>query len=93
MSYTVSQFKEVLDGFGYNLGPDGLNGNQGNSLDVFTQAAIQEFQKDYALPTTGQLDAATIILTQKLVRSIQYNLNLVVHAKLPISKFYGPRVM
>lgn len=93
MPYTLSQFKEVLDGLGYNLGPDGLNGNNGDSLDAFTQAAIQELQAHYMLPLTGKLDLATDVLAQKLVRSLQYHLNVVVDAKLPVTEFYGPRTV
>ncbi|MBF2026927.1 MAG: peptidoglycan-binding protein [Oscillatoriales cyanobacterium C42_A2020_001] len=93
MPYTLSQLKEVLDGLGYNLGPDGLNGNNGNSLDVFTQAAIRELQAQYQLPTSGKLDTTTDNLVRKLVRTTQYGLNLVMDAKLPVNEFYGPRTV
>ncbi len=93
MPYTLSQFKEVLDGLGYNLGPDGLNGNNGNALDAYTQAAIQELQAQHGLPTTGKLDLATEKLAQTLVRSLQHDLNLAISAKLPITDFYGPRMV
>lgn len=93
MPYTLSQFKEVLDGLGYNLGPDGLNGNNGNALDAYTQAAIQELQAQYGLPMTGKLDLATERLAQSLVRSLQHDLNTAIAAKLPITDFYGPRTV
>ena len=93
MPYTLSQFKEVLDGLGYNLGPDGLNGNNGNSLDVFTQAAIRELQTYYGLPVTGKLDSATDYFVQKIVRNLQHSLNAVVDAQLPVNEFYGPRTV
>ncbi len=93
MPYTLSQLKEVLDGLGYNLGPDGLNGNSSNALDAFTQAAIQELQAYYQLPVSGKLDTTTDDLVKKLVRNIQYNLNIVIDAKLPVNEFYGPRTV
>jgi peptidoglycan hydrolase-like protein with peptidoglycan-binding domain len=93
MAYTLSQFKEVLDGLGYHLGPDGLNGNHGNFLDVFTQAAIRELQTHYHLPVTGKLDAATDNFVQTLIRNIQFSLNLVVSVQLPVNEFYGPRTV
>lgn len=93
MAYTISQLKEVLDGLGYNLGPDGLNGNHSNSLDVFTQAALQDLQTHHWLPVTGRLDSATDHLVQMLMRQLQYSLNLVVDSKLPVNEFYGPRTV
>lgn len=91
MSYSLSQFKEVLDGLGYPLGPDGINGNNGNILDPYTEAAIREFQAYYKLPSTGKLDAATAEKAKKVIRNLQYSLNLTVNAQLPVNEFYGPR--
>lgn len=90
MAYSLSQFKEVLDGLGFHLGPDGLNGNNGNILDVYTQSAIREFQYQYKLPLTGRLDSATDDKAQKVMRNLQYSLNLTVDAQLPVNEFYGP---
>ncbi|WP_421657420.1 peptidoglycan-binding protein [Leptothermofonsia sp. ETS-13] len=90
MAYSLSQFKEVLDGLGFHLGPDGLNGNNGNILDVHTQSAIREFQYQYKLPITGRLDSATDDKAQKIIRNLQYSLNLTVDAQLPVNEFYGP---
>lgn len=93
MFYSVSQFKAVLYGLGYNLGPNGPNGNQGNQLDFYTQAAIQEFQTQYGIPATGQLDLPTAEKARQLVRNLQHSLNLTVNANLPINEFYGPRTL
>ncbi len=93
MTYSLSQFKEVLDGLGFHLGPDGLNGNNGNILDVYTQAAIREFQQQYRLSLTGRLDSVTNEKAQIVVRNLQYSLNLTVNAQLPVNEFYGPRTL
>ncbi|MCL6433238.1 MAG: peptidoglycan-binding protein [Leptolyngbyaceae cyanobacterium HOT.MB2.61] len=93
MTYSLSQFKEVLDGLGFHLGPDGLNGNNGNILDVHTQSAIREFQYQYKLPVTGRLDSATDDKAQKIMRNLQYSLNLTVNAQLPVNEFYGPQTL
>jgi len=93
MAYSLSQFKEVLDGLGFHLGPDGLNGNNGNLLDVYTQSAIREFQYQYKLTTTGKLDTATDSKAQTVIRNLQHSLNLVVNAQLPVNEFYGPRTL
>jgi peptidoglycan hydrolase-like protein with peptidoglycan-binding domain len=90
MAYSLSQFKEVLDGLGFHLGPDGLNGNNGNILDVYTQSAIREFQYQHRLPITGRLDSATDDKAQKVMRHLQYGLNLTIDARLPVDEFYGP---
>lgn len=90
MAYSLTQFKEVLDGLGYNLGPNGLNGNYDSTLDVYTQAAIREFQAQYNLPVTGKLGADTEAKAKQVVKNIQYSLNLVVNAQLPLSEYYGP---
>lgn len=90
MAYSLSQFKEVLDGLGFHLGPDGLNGNNGNILDVYTQSAIREFQYQHRLPITGRLDSATDDKAQKVMRHLQYSLNLTIDAQLPVDEFYGP---
>ncbi len=93
MAYSLCQFKEVLDGLGFHLGPDGLNGNNGKILDVHTQSAIREFQYQYKLDLTGRLDFATDDKAQKVMRNLQYSLNLVLDAKLPVNEFYGPRTL
>jgi peptidoglycan hydrolase-like protein with peptidoglycan-binding domain len=93
MFYSLSQFKAVLYGLGYNLGPNGSNGNQGNQLDFYTQAAIQEFQTQYSLAVTGQLDLPTAEKARQLVRNLQHSLNLTVNANLPVNEFYGPRTL
>ncbi|MBD2463294.1 peptidoglycan-binding protein [Oscillatoria sp. FACHB-1407] len=89
MVYSLSQFKAVLNGLGYNLGPDGHGGNYGNLLDSYTQAAIYEFQTEHRLPSTGVLDSATIEKARQLVRNLQHSLNLAVNAQLPVNEFYG----
>lgn len=93
MLYTLSQLKEILDGLGYNLGPDGLNGNHDNSLDMFTQAAIQELQLHYHLAPTGRLDTTTDQLVRQIIRNLLQNLNQVMDANLPVNEFYGPRMV
>jgi peptidoglycan hydrolase-like protein with peptidoglycan-binding domain len=93
MSYTLSQFKEVLDGLGFSLGPDGINGNNGNILDIYTQAALREFQSQYGLPINGKLDPTTEEVAKRIVRNIQYSLNLMVNAQLPVNEHYGPRTL
>ncbi len=93
MTYSLAQFKEVLDGLGFHLGPDGLNGNNGNILDIYTQAAIREFQYQYQLPLTGKLDSVTDEKAQRVMRNLQYSLNLTVDAQLPVNEFYGPRTL
>lgn len=90
MPYTLSQFKAVLHGLGYSLGPDGLAGNYGNLLDPYTQAAIREFQTHYHLTVSGQLDRATQEKARQLIRNLQHSLNLAIDAQLPINEFYGP---
>jgi peptidoglycan hydrolase-like protein with peptidoglycan-binding domain len=89
MTYTLSQFKAVLNGLGYNLGPDGLNGNYGNLLDSYTQAAIQEFQEEQGLEPTGILDRPTVEKARQLIRNLQHSLNVTVNAQLPVNEFYG----
>jgi peptidoglycan hydrolase-like protein with peptidoglycan-binding domain len=91
MAYTLSQFKVILNGLGYNLGPTGISGNYGNILDCYTQAAIQEFQAHYRLPTTGEVDRTTQEKARQLVRNLQHSLNLAIDAQLPLNEFYGPR--
>lgn len=93
MTYTLCQFKAVLDGLGYNLGPNGYGGNKSNTLDFYTQAAIQEFQTNYKLPVTGNLDAPTIEKAQQLMRNLKHSLNLTIDSHLPINEFYGPRTL
>jgi peptidoglycan hydrolase-like protein with peptidoglycan-binding domain len=89
MTYTLSQFKAVLNGLGYNLGPDGVNGNYGNLLDAYTQAAIQEFQGEQKLELTGILDQPTVEKARQLIRNLQHSLNATVDAQLPVNEFYG----
>ncbi|MGA7937916.1 MAG: peptidoglycan-binding protein [Kovacikia sp.] len=89
MTYSLSQFKEVLDGLGFHLGPDGLNGNNGNTLDVFTQSAIREFQQQYQLSLTGRLDPVTHDKAEKIMRNLQYSLNLTVNAQLSVNELYS----
>ncbi|HEY9622589.1 MAG TPA: peptidoglycan-binding protein [Crinalium sp.] len=91
MIYTLSQFKAVLNGLGYNLGPDGHGGNYGNLLDAYTQAAIQDFQAEHQLESTGTLDQPTIDKACQLIRNLQHSLNVTVAAQLPINEFYGSR--
>ena len=93
MSYSLADFKEILDGLGFHLGPDGLNGNNSSTLDSYTQAAMREFQHQYNLPLTGQLDAATEEQAQKAIRHLQYSLNLAIDAQLPVSGFYTPQTL
>ena len=93
MGYSLSQFKAVLDGLGYNLGPNGYGGNHGNTLDFYTQAAIQEFQLENELPTTGMLDHQTLEKARQLVRNLKHSLNLATDAQLPMNEFYGPRTL
>jgi peptidoglycan hydrolase-like protein with peptidoglycan-binding domain len=93
MAYSLSQFKAVLDGLGYNLGPNGYGGNHGNTLDFYTQAAIQEFQLQNKLPTTGMLDQQTLEKARQLMRNLKHSLNLTTDAQLPINEFYGPRTL
>ena len=90
MAYSLTQIKEVLDGLGYNLGPNGINGNYDATLDIYTQAALREFQAQYSLPITGRLDAATEVKAGQIVKNLQYSLNLTINSKLPVSEFYGP---
>lgn len=91
MTYSINQFKAVLNGLGYNLGPNGIGGNQSNSLDFYTQAAIQEFQENHKLPTTGAIDQPTVEKARQLVRNLKHSLNVVIEAELPINEYYGPR--
>ena len=90
MAYSLTQFKEVLDGLGFNLGPNGLNGNYDNTLDVYTQGAIREFKAQYNLTASGFLDPETDVRAAQIIRNLQYSLNLVVDARLPVTEFYGP---
>jgi peptidoglycan hydrolase-like protein with peptidoglycan-binding domain len=91
MAYALNQFKAVLDGLGYNLGPNGYGGNHSNVLDFYTQAAIQEFQAQHHLPITGTLDHTTSDKARQLIRNLKHSLNLAIDAQLPINEFYGPR--
>jgi peptidoglycan hydrolase-like protein with peptidoglycan-binding domain len=93
MAYSLSQFKAVLNGLGYKLGPNGLGGNYSDTLDPYTQAAIQEFQIQYHLPVTKVLDSATQAKARQLIRNLQHSLNLIVNAQLPINEFYGARTV
>lgn len=93
MVYSVSEFKAILDGLGYNLGPNGYGGNNGNNLDFYTQAAIQEFQSQQNIPETGLLDKPTAERAQLLMRNLQQGLKLTVDAKLPVNELYGPRTL
>lgn len=88
MTYSLSQFKVVLNGLGYNLGPDGLGGNHGNLLDPFTAAAIQDFQVQYHLDMTGKLDRATTEKAQHIMRNLNHSLNVIVNSELLVSEFY-----
>jgi len=90
MTYSISQFKMMLHNLGYSLGPDGLNGNHGNLLDLYTQAAIREFQAQFGLPITGEVDQLTSERARHLIRNLQHSLNLSIGAQLPINEFYGP---
>lgn len=96
MPYSVGQFKAVLNGLGYSLGPakrenghSWVKTNEDNELDLYTQAAIQEFQTYYKLPVTGVLDSQTQEKARQLIRNLQHSLNVTVKAQLPISEFYG----
>lgn len=91
MTYSINQFKAVLNGLGYNLGPNGIGGNQSNILDFYTQAAIQEFQATYQLPITGAIDQFTVEKARQVVRNLKHSLNVAIEADLPINEYYGPR--
>ncbi|NJN85491.1 MAG: peptidoglycan-binding protein [Leptolyngbyaceae cyanobacterium SL_7_1] len=91
MTYSINQFKAVLNGLGYNLGPNGIGGNQSNSLDFYTQAAIQEFQATHKLPITGTIDQPTVEKARQLMRNLKHSLNVAIEADLPINEYYGPR--
>lgn len=93
MSYSLNQFKAVLDGLGYNLGPNGYGGNHSNILDFYTQAAIQEFQTHYQLPLSGTPDPETTEKARQLMRNLKHSLNLAVDARLPLNEYYGPRTL
>ncbi|NJL36879.1 MAG: peptidoglycan-binding protein [Leptolyngbyaceae cyanobacterium RM2_2_4] len=93
MTYSISQFKMTLHNLGYSLGPDGLNGNHGNLLDLYTQSAIQEFQAHFGLLMTGKVDQPTSECARQLIRNLQHRLNLTTNAQLPINEFYGPRMI
>jgi peptidoglycan hydrolase-like protein with peptidoglycan-binding domain len=93
MTYSISQFKMTLHNLGYSLGPDGLNGNHGNLLDLYTQSAIREFQAHFGLPMTGKVDQPTSERARQLIRNLQHSLNLTTDAQLPINEFYGPRMI
>lgn len=89
--YSLSQFKAVLQGLGYPLTPEEMDGNRSDILDLKTQTAIRTFQDIYHLPVTGNPDALTQEKARQLVRNLQHSLNLAIGAQLPISEFYGPR--
>ncbi|MBD1997332.1 peptidoglycan-binding protein [Leptolyngbya sp. FACHB-541] len=93
MTYSISQFKTMLHNLGYSLGPDGLNGNHGNLLDLYTEAAVREFQAQFGLPITGKVDQPTCERARQLIRNLQHSLNLTINAQLPINEFYGPRMI
>jgi peptidoglycan hydrolase-like protein with peptidoglycan-binding domain len=93
MVYSVSEFKAILDGLGYNLGPNGYGGNNGNNLDFYTQAAIQEFQAHQNIPETGLLDRLTAERARLLMRNLQQGLKLTVDTKLSVNELYGPRTL
>ncbi|HEY9645048.1 MAG TPA: peptidoglycan-binding domain-containing protein [Chroococcidiopsis sp.] len=93
MTYSLNQFKAVLDGLGYNLGPNGYGGNQSNTLDFYTQAAIQEFQAQHNLQISGVLDQPTTEKARQLMHNLKHGLNLTADAQLPINDYYGPRTL
>ncbi|MBD1869798.1 peptidoglycan-binding protein [Cyanobacteria bacterium FACHB-471] len=93
MTYSISQFKTMLHNLGYSLGPDGLSGNHGNLLDLYTEAAVREFQAQFGLPITGKVDQPTCERARQLIRNLQHSLNLTINAQLPINEFYGPRMI
>lgn len=100
MSYSISQFKAVLNGLGYSLdsnnlpndlgsSPDSLSDSADIELDCCTQIAIRAFQTHYQLPITGTPDLQTQEKARQLIRNLQHSLNLAVNVQLPISEFYG----
>lgn len=94
MSYSIRQFKAVLNGLGYGLAPSDLEISADRlrdsaDLDCCTQAAIRAFQTHYQLPITGIPDLQTQEKARQLIRNLQHSLNLAVNVQLPISEFYG----
>lgn len=96
MPYSIGQFKAVLNGLGYSLGPtygenrrSRVKTSEDSELDLYTQAAIQEFQAYYKLPITAVPDLQTQEKARQLIRNLQHSLNIAVKAQLPISEFYG----
>ncbi len=96
MSYSIRQFKAVLNGLGYGLAPNDLENSSDSlrdsadiELECCTQAAIRAFQTHYQLPITGIPDLQTQEKARQLIRNLQHSLNLAVNVQLPISEFYG----
>jgi Putative peptidoglycan binding domain len=90
MIYPLYQFKTVLHGLGFNLGPYGYGSNYNNVLDEYTMAAIQEFQAHYYLKKTGVLDLPTIKQAHQCMGTLKQNLNLILDKQIPLNGFYGP---
>jgi peptidoglycan hydrolase-like protein with peptidoglycan-binding domain len=87
-NYTPQEFRAVLRGLGYQV-----KVTKGPLTDEETKKAINELQKGYKLPITGQADPKTQDFVATIVQILQGNLNAVLKPQppLPRNQFYGDR--
>ena len=86
-NYTPREFRSVLYGLGYDV-----KVSDAPLTDAQTKKAIREFQQGYKIGVDGIAGPNTQNLAAEIVKSLKYNLNLVVNPdpKLPLDQFYGP---
>ncbi|HLO85614.1 MAG TPA: peptidoglycan-binding domain-containing protein [Nostocaceae cyanobacterium] len=87
-NYTPQEFRAVLRGLGYQV-----KVTNAPLTDEETKKAINELQKGYKLPITGQADPKTQDFVATIVQILQGNLNAVLKPQppLPRNQFYGDR--
>ncbi|MBE9029678.1 peptidoglycan-binding protein [filamentous cyanobacterium LEGE 11480] len=80
--YTELEFRRVLQGLGYDINPTKF------LSDTSAVVAIQDFQARYGLALTGAADQPTQAMVRKILRVLQYNLQLVSDRPVAITEFY-----
>ncbi len=87
-NYTPREFRSVLYGLGYDV-----KISDAPLMDAQTKKAIRAFQRGYNISVDGIAGPQTQNLAANIVRSLKYNLNLVVNPnpKLTLNQFYELR--
>ncbi|GAB4344592.1 MAG: hypothetical protein OHK0047_37660 [Leptolyngbyaceae cyanobacterium] len=99
MNYTNAQFRSIINGYDFTStsARDSyfpISSNEAPLTDKATVEAIKAFQTYFQLKVDGIAGPITMAKAEQAMRILQYNLNLVIKANLPVNQpFYGPKTV